>query len=349
MADNNSLLQEATAATAPPVVAHDPPTTSGSTLKRNSDEIETSNKRPKVILDDSNSSDAAAVAASTDDTTEKNASETKTVVTPTSAAEAGTATTTTKAAAKKDSVPSTSTPSDKNAETLDIAETLGLKPGSVIEVQWEIQNETNSDENEQQQQNQQTTNDDQNNQAEEGAAAPAAGSDNNSASLHWWKATLLEHDGRTTDSVAIRTLQYEARPDLGFPEPSKEDIVFLGKEVLITSTDSSFANWDTNPEGVNQMPYRRVRSNKDDETDGAYADEVFFYTDDQLDEQLNSLLMEAFKKNQAAFNSIPAAQQAVIAEAIQKKKEELKEILRTEAKNKVVTAETIKDILARAF
>jgi hypothetical protein len=179
-------------------------------------------------------------------------------------------------------------------------------------------------------------------------------------SLHWWKSTLLEHDGRTTDSVAIRTLLYEARPDLGFPEPSREDVVFLGRDVLATSTNTNAENWDADPDSVNQMPYRRYNKNRknsdngdDDGTeDNVDADEVFYYSEDQLEEQLNSLLMGAFQKNQTAWNSMPAAQQAMIAEMIQKKKEELKEILRAEAKNnnnQVITSDTIKEILARTF
>ena len=220
---------------------------------------------------------------------------------------------------------------------LDLAETLGLKAGTEIEVQWEIHNDRAKN-------NETETQPSSAASASENASNSTSTTADPSVSLHWWKATLLEHDGRTTDSVAIRTLQYEARPDLGFPEPSREDVVFLGRDILVTSTNSNAEHWDSDPDSVNQMPYRRV--------DSALGDEVFFYNDDQLEEQLNQLLMGAFQKNQKAWNSMPAAHQALIAEKIQTKKLELAAILRAEAKqnnNKVITPEAIKEILARTF
>jgi hypothetical protein len=153
--------------------------------------------------------------------------------------------------------------------------------------------------------------------------------------------------------VAIRTLRYEARPDLGFPEPSREDVVFLGKDVLVTSTNASAEAWVEDPSTVSTMPYRRVvavDATSGTTTTTTAADEVFYYNEDQLEDQLNSLLMGAFQKNQRAWNAVPAAQQAIIAETIRKKKDELKEILRAEGgDNRVITPETIRDILARAF
>jgi hypothetical protein len=57
-------------------------------------------------------------------------------------------------------------------EALDLAVTLGYKTGDRIEIQWELEKQGETD-------------------------------------VHWWGATLLEHDGRTTDSVAIRTILYD--------------------------------------------------------------------------------------------------------------------------------------------
>lgn len=294
-----------------------PPTSSDVPLhKRNAGENskqDSSSKRPKVVIDEPN----AAISSIASE-------ETKTVVTPTS-------TTTNQQDSNPASSKTTSKAAEKPTEVLDLAETLGLKAGTDIEVQWEIHSDSKPE-------NKDTA-------AASDATASASTSTNPSVSLHWWKAKLLEHDGRTTDSVAIRTLLYEPRPDLGFPQESREDVVFLGREVLVTSTNSNADHWDTDPDSINQMPYRRIDS-------GSINDEVFFYNEDQLEEQLNTLLMGAFSKNQAAWNAMPAAQQAIIAETINKKKKQLASILRAEAKqnnNQVITPEAIKDILARTF
>lgn len=290
-----------------------PPTSSAVPLhKRNADENskqDSNSKRPKVVVDEPNAASSSIASE-----------ETKTVVTPTS--------TTTN---QQDSNPASSKTTEKPTEVLDLAETLGLKAGTDIEVQWEIHNDSKPESKD--------------TAAASDATASASTNTTPSVSLHWWKAKLLEHDGRTTDSVAIRTLLYEPRPDLGFPQESREDVVFLGRDVLVTSTNSNADHWDTDPDSVNQMPYRRIDS-------GSINDEVFFYNEDQLEEQLNTLLMGAFSKNQAAWNAMPAAQQAIIAETINKKKKQLASILRAEAKqnnNQVITPEAIKDILARTF
>eukprot|EP00536_Pseudo-nitzschia_multiseries_P008560 jgi/Psemu1/198459/e_gw1.219.6.1 len=215
-------------------------------------------------------------------------------------------------------------------EVLDLAETLGLKPGAQIEVQWEIHTDA-SDPDEPGAEAEVEADGEHNDDDDKDEQEPTV-------TLHWWKATLQEHDGRTTDSVAVRTLLYEARPDLGFPDPSSEDVVFLGPDVLAASTDPDSADWEQNPENVRRMPYRRVDPDH----------EVVRYNDDQLDDQLNDLLMGAVRKNQAAWRALPAATQASIAEKIRHKKEQLKSVLQAQ-KHKVITSETIRDILAQTF
>jgi len=305
-----------------------PPSSDDSPLKRHAEESnsKSDSKRPKVDVEESsNTSDTKAVVTPT-----STSSDTKEAPTTTTAAAAA-ATTDTKPAAAASASPQEPT------EILDLAETLGLKAGTEIEVQWEIHNVNKNDAKPQ---SSTTT-------SSSGSTTEPFNSNennNNNITLHWWKAKLLPHDGRTTDSVSIRTLHYEARPDLGFPEPSKEDVVFLGRDVLVTSTNSNASEWDSDPDSVNQMPYRRV--------DASASDEVFFYNEDQLEEQLNTLLMGAFSRNQQAWNALPAAQKAVIAEQINKKKKELAKILREKAKennNQIITPEAIQEILAKAF
>lgn len=312
-------------------------TSSNSSLKRITAADETiPNKRPKVSVDPNDTADDA-----------------KTIVTPTmrttdTANIEGTSDTLTAAAANnketsesfKDSVGDSffaSVSASARSETVDIAETLGLKAGDRIEVQWEIHSEKRNKE--------MSVEDDSvgkikavvnNNKGDEKNDEEGDGI---TVTLHWWKATLLAHDGKTTDSVAVRSLLYDARPDLGFPEQSKEDVVFMGHGVLITSEDVDSGDWENNPDAIRRMPFRRVHD----------GDEITFYNDDELEEQLNSVLMGAFNKNQQIWRNIPAAKQAVIAEMIKKKKDQLKEVIKAEAKHKVITSETIKEILAKTF
>uniref|UniRef100_A0A7S4AH32 Uncharacterized protein n=1 Tax=Pseudo-nitzschia australis TaxID=44445 RepID=A0A7S4AH32_9STRA len=329
MAGNKQLQEEV-----PPTPAKLQPVTS-SPLKRNSDGEEkkgcnetNKNKRPKVVLDGPNSTAATDADTNAVDTTVATTSSSPNEGKSIAASISASATTGSSSASAK-----------TNNEVLDLAETLGLKPGARIEVQWEIHNDT-TEETEDENDGKKITTAATENTATSGddAASPSPNETATTVSIHWWKAELLEYDGRTTDSVAVRSLLYEARPDLGFPEPSREDVVFLGKDVLVASTDVDSGDWENNPDAVRQMPYRRVN-----------GEEVFYYNDDQLDEQLNDLLMGAFQKNQRAWKAMPAAQQAIIAEKIQQKKEQLKQVLQAEAKHKVITSETIKDILARTF
>jgi hypothetical protein len=289
-------------------------TATSSALKRNNadDDEVTTNKRPKVSVDPINDI--------VDDA--------KTVVTPTMA----TATTAVTASAAT----TTST------ETIDIAETLGLKTGDRIEVQWEIHNDVIVEEGDDDDSKKiAATTDKKNDTSTENTYNDNEdnGDGDVTVTVHWWKATVLEHDGRTTDSVAIRSLLYDARPDLGFPEISKEDVVFMGRDVLVPANEVDSADWENDPDAVSRMPFRRVN---DDE-------EITFYNDDDLEEQLNYVLMGAFNKNQQRWRNMPASQQAVIAEMIKKKKEQLKKVIKEEAKHKVITSETIKEILARIF
>ncbi len=76
-------------------------------------------------------------------------------------------------------------------------------------------------------------------------------------------------------------------------------------------------------------------------------EEVFWYNEGDLDEQLNAILKGALDKNKNAWGGLNPAQQAMIAEKIATKKEKLMEVLK--AHNDVITSATIKDILQKAF
>lgn len=181
-----------------------------------------------------------------------------------------------------------SSPAEKRAKTeapLDLAVTLGYKDGDRVEVEWEIEN------------------------------------DNGETTVHWWGATLLSHDGRTEDSVAIRQLKYD--PHQKF-ESSVEDVIFLGSNLLVS------------PDSQNQLTFRREGE-----------EEVQWYNEGDLNESLNNILMTAMSKNSEAWKTLSPARQAMIAEKIASKKEKLIEALR--GHNGVITSETIQDVIAKAF
>jgi hypothetical protein len=197
---------------------------------------------------------------------------------------------------------------------LDLANTLGYKDGDRVEVQWEI----HMDEN-----------DDQKNDGNVEAIQEDTSS--TTTTSVWWKATLLEFDGRTIDSVAIRCLLYDARPDLGFPEPSKEDVIFMGHDLLVSPHDESV-----------QLKYKREGLTEEE-------NQLLVCNDDQLDEQLNQIVMATLQKNQHVWKAMPAAAQAAIAEKMQKMKEKMKEKLRALGPHVVITSETIRQLLTQSF
>jgi hypothetical protein len=200
---------------------------------------------------------------------------------------------------------------------VDLAETLGLKAGDRIEVQWEIHDDSDSNDNN----NKNNNNDDDDDNT-----------DNNVKTV-WWKATLNEHDGRTADNVAIRSLHYDPRPDLGFPESSTEDVIFLGHDVLMMPTD---------PEHT-QLHYKR--EGLTEEENDIYA---VCQNEAQLEEQLNQVVMDVLQRNSARWESITPSQRAVIADQMSKMKNKLKTKLKSimeSTSGRIITSETIHEIL----
>lgn len=174
---------------------------------------------------------------------------------------------------------------DESSQPLDLALTFGLKVGDRLEVQWEIQSDDGKDE------------------------------------VHWWGAELLEHDGRTEDSVAIRQLKYDPYRDF---ETSIEEVIFIGPDELAS------------PDSQHQMKFRR----EGQET-------VMWYNDGDLEHTLNGILMAAMTKNKSSWSSLPPARQAVIAEQIAKKKEALISALKNH--EGIITSETITGLMQTAF
>mmetsp|Transcript_71117 Transcript_71117/g.206250 ORF Transcript_71117/g.206250 Transcript_71117/m.206250 type:complete len:248 (+) Transcript_71117:76-819(+) len=185
---------------------------------------------------------------------------------------------------------------EKEEESLDLAITLGYNPGDRIEVQWEIENDGET-------------------------------------VVKWWGATLLPFDGRTTDSVAIRTLHYDPCPEMGFPDSSDEDVIFLGDDLLVS------------PDSTTELHYRREGTGGEGGDDA--ADHVYCMNEQDMEEQLNAILMGALAKSQSKWATLTPAQQAIIAENIKNKKEQLMSVLKS--KKEVITSASIKEILRETF
>jgi hypothetical protein len=176
-------------------------------------------------------------------------------------------------------------------EVLDVAVALGLKGGDRLQVQWEITNE-----------------------------------DGETITL-WWGATLLEHDGRTQESVAIRVLEYDAYPEGGFQERSKEDAIFLGSDLLV------------DPSTHQEMSFRRI--DDDDEP-------MVLLSLNEIEDVVNGILKNAMEK--ANWKSLPRAQQSVVAAQVAAKKEKLVQLLQDHVQEKrVLRAEDVPAILAQTI
>jgi hypothetical protein len=200
---------------------------------------------------------------------------------------------------------------DHGSEILDLALTMDLKVGDRLEVQWEVDPKPEDE-------------DDGNGPEHE-------------PTIHWWGATLLEHDGRTDDGVAIRTLQYDPYPEGGFPESSQEDVIFMGRNVLI------------NYPSQEELTFRTL-------TDDGSGIEYVVSSDEDVEDLVDSILTNALNKQASTFSALPRAQQALLAEKIAAKKDKLvqlvKEHMRTQRDagiNRPVTAQDAQQLLARTM
>ena len=175
-------------------------------------------------------------------------------------------------------------------EGVDTAALFGYNDGDRIEVEWDIE---------------------------------GASEDGDQVETRWWGAALLPFDGRTKDKVAIRTLEYDAYPEGGFYEKSREDVVFLDHNVL------------AGPENMDQLLYYRRAGSE--ETYGIEA----------VEPVVDQILERVLAKNQEAWNHLTPAQRAQIASKIASKKEKLVGLLSQQTG--VVTSEEMHVILAQTM
>ena len=183
---------------------------------------------------------------------------------------------------------------DGKKEVMDLATVFGLKDGDRIEVAWQVQGED----------------------------------DDNKEEMYWWGATLLpwNKEDIVDETVAVRSLHYDAYPAKGFPEESIEQVVFLGENLL--------ANPDTNEE----LNYRRPGEE--------YTPEGAIECVDPA-ELVEKTLRRVLAKHGKLLQTLPAAEQAAIAAQVADKREQLVEHLR--ANPGVVTKNKMQEILASVW
>jgi hypothetical protein len=210
---------------------------------------------------------------------------------------------------------------EKAEEILDFARTLGLADGVRLQVKWEIVQDDHD-------------NDDDENAADEAARTAST------TITHWWTATLLPHDGRVVDeNVAIRTLDYDPYPDGGFPERSREDVVFLGPNLIV------------DPVTREDLRFRRLGEtldfiDDDDDEDGNDEIDISGGRDD-LERIVNETLAAALAKQSTKWQALSVAQQSHIASVIAEKKEALLTLL--EQHEGVITGPVMQQLLAQAM
>lgn len=139
----------------------------------------------------------------------------------------------------------------------------------------------------------------------------------------WWDATLLPHDGRTSDSVAIRVLKYQSLPHLGFPDESQEDVIFVGQETLIQY------------ESQEALTYRVLSE------DGS---PLQWLSAAQVESLVQTILSNALSNTQ--FSQLPMNRQMELADQIKAKKEKL--IMLLQQQHSIVTKEHVLSLLQNA-
>ena len=156
---------------------------------------------------------------------------------------------------------------------------------------------------------------------------------------------MLEHDGRTDDNVAIRTLLYDPYPEGGFPESSREDVIFMGPNVLL-----SYPSQD-------ELTYRILT------TDGTEVTYIIS-NDEDVEELVDTILSNALQNTSSTFQRLERSQQIKVAEKIATKKEKLIQLIKEHMMNgqmqsehhatgnrwnRTVTAQDALNLLARAM
>jgi hypothetical protein len=244
----------------------------------------------------------------------------------------------------------------------------------------------------------QEDNDEDNDQAiaAAGAAAPVVEpptpppAKQKTVTSRWWKATLLPHDGRqmlvslsgfavaktkTTiiddDDVVladVRVLEYDALPELGYEESSREDVIFYGPTRLIQcndlgETEGEEKEKDAPPPVATTLLEYKICSDAEDETmdaendmnaeaaiDPAETYVVCRRNSTDIEDLVNETLTASLAKVMDRFQLLPASEQLQLAERIGMKKQRLVTLLREHVEQHgVVSEQDMRTLLTQAM
>ena len=276
---------------------------------------------------------------------------------------------TTTASSSTTTTTTTTTTNGNDVEIIDVAESVGLKTDSRIEVLWDLTFDGNE----------QDENNNNNKSHDDG------GGSNNctpSAETRWWGGKIQDYDGRTYNIddnendhviVPIRSIDYDPYPP-SFPDRSIEDVCFLSNHSILNLSSMSRSFWrmegDTweptsNDDGEDEEDNILVGSlpNIDHDTNGDIDDEISVTStsqEDALREVLDTILKSALEKSgvMQKMNSLDRSSQSVVASKIAATKErlvtKLLEKLNSDDQNnvakngvdKVITPDLIKTVMA---
>lgn len=241
-----------------------------------------------------------------------------------------------------------------NENIIDIAQAIDLKPGSRIEVRWDLHFGDTSE-------------------VPFNINAESIHPENNATmensqsitQTRWWGGTLLHPDGRMhtlddagsndTVQVPIRVIDYDPYIEGGFPDRSLEDVCFLTDHSLLNMGNESESRMWWRKEGDTWMPNsdmdeeecklmsgpvspERVQTNSNSAGAPMSDDEISVTStsrEDALKIVLNTVLQGALQKAGIGekMNQLHPSQQSFMAEKIAKAKEKLAENLLKQLNN----------------
>lgn len=256
-----------------------------------------------------------------------------------------------------------------NENIIDIAHAIDLKPGSRIEVRWDLHfgDTTDTPDNVSANANVNTDNTDAKINPES-SATTATATPESITQTRWWGGTLLHSDGRmhTLDDqgsndmvqVPIRVIDYDPYIEGGFPDRSLEDVCFLTDHSLLNmgSSESESRMWwrkesDTwmpssdMDEEERKLMYGPVSPSRGQNNSNSAAaasnmsdDEISVTStsrEDALKVVLNTVLQGALQKAGIGekMNQLHPSQQSFMAEKIARAKEKLAENLMKQLNN----------------
>ena len=154
-------------------------------------------------------------------------------------------------------------------------------------------------------------------------------------SHYWWGATLLEYDGRDEETCAIRVLEFDPNPAAGFPEPTRNDVVFIGTHAMVHLGDELVVMTFRREGDTSLPPYpddddilSALDDDEEEETTIVLPERV-----EHVEDFVNTLLQDALGEVMDGFCRLTPDRQAAVGEIVATKKEKLIQELENHVRN----------------